>query len=123
MECSICFSALDIEGTKMKLGCGHEYHTTCINTWLDKSCTCPLCRCVVSRVTAPTRVNNVVTDQMPMSVVLATVYRLLREYANADDIGEKNYKKNILYDLIRRHHLNYDNRVCIALAEHNLPMM
>lgn len=42
-ECSICFEKInknDIE----KTSCSHYYHSECIEKWLDKKGTCPLCR-------------------------------------------------------------------------------
>ena len=122
MDCSICFCTLQTEGCdNKKLCCGHEYHTACINTWLEKSRTCPLCRCDVTELGASSAEGFDVP--VPMSVILARFRRLLREYANADDIDEKNFKKHRLYDMIRRYHLSYDDRVCIALSEHNLPVI
>eukprot|EP00928_Gymnodinium_smaydae_P043417 TRINITY_DN29090_c0_g1_i1.p1 TRINITY_DN29090_c0_g1~~TRINITY_DN29090_c0_g1_i1.p1 ORF type:complete len:1467 (-),score=317.12 TRINITY_DN29090_c0_g1_i1:48-4256(-) len=50
--CSICTSDL-AEGEKaVKLDCGHMFHTDCIEQWLEKRPTCPLCRTVVFDHTA-----------------------------------------------------------------------
>merc|ERR1719296_600096 len=43
-ECCICFEE-NIIGTKVaRLPCGHVYHRPCIEGWLSKHCTCPVCR-------------------------------------------------------------------------------
>tara|TARA_B100001287_G_C22495098_1_gene440830 strand:- start:38 stop:448 length:411 start_codon:yes stop_codon:yes gene_type:complete len=40
--CSIC---LDEEKNNLsKLECGHLYHKNCIEEWLEKDLTCPICR-------------------------------------------------------------------------------
>lgn len=41
-ECSICHESLieDIHKTE----CGHSYHKNCLDSWIKKSKTCPLCR-------------------------------------------------------------------------------
>jgi len=41
-ECPICFSGY--EKTACRLKCGHMFHEACLNSWMEKSATCPLCR-------------------------------------------------------------------------------
>ena len=42
MECSICLDIIqtDKKGTR----CGHIFHRTCLELWMDKNTTCPICR-------------------------------------------------------------------------------
>lgn len=41
MSCSICFERAD---PKVNLSCGHEFHHSCLATWLTKNDSCPMCR-------------------------------------------------------------------------------
>lgn len=43
-ECSICFLEFNINDKVPRLPCGHFFHGECINEWLQKKCTCPICR-------------------------------------------------------------------------------
>lgn len=46
-DCSICFECK--EDKKLKyLSCKHSFHVKCINKWLKKNDTCPLCRTPVA---------------------------------------------------------------------------
>lgn len=45
MECSICLEKITEE--KKVLKCYHEFHTQCINLWLNEKKECPECRTVV----------------------------------------------------------------------------
>ncbi len=40
--CSICIRSL--KDNIKKLNCGHEFHQNCIQQWLNKNNTCPICR-------------------------------------------------------------------------------
>jgi hypothetical protein len=40
------------EKEKKHLSCGHVFHTTCVNEWLEKHQSCPLCRKTVDKPTA-----------------------------------------------------------------------
>lgn len=43
-ECSICQEKM-LEGeTVLKLNCRHAYHANCVQSWLERHNTCPLCR-------------------------------------------------------------------------------
>ena len=49
MECSICLSSIKIK-TQSICNNNHHYHPKCINEWLDKERTCPICREVIPEV-------------------------------------------------------------------------
>ncbi|CAM8985328.1 unnamed protein product [Rhodiola kirilowii] len=44
-ECSVCLNHFEPESKINKLGCGHLFHNTCLEKWLNYwNTTCPLCR-------------------------------------------------------------------------------
>lgn len=43
-ECCICFRSHQVNDTVVRLPCGHLFHQPCIKEWLEKKCTCPICR-------------------------------------------------------------------------------
>jgi len=43
-ECGICISRFRRNETVTKLNCDHQFHKTCLDTWLDQKGQCPLCR-------------------------------------------------------------------------------
>ncbi len=50
MQCSICL--LDLKKDVRTLKCEHKYHKNCINEWISKNNTCPLCRDIISVIEA-----------------------------------------------------------------------
>ena len=43
-SCSICFEDFTIQNRiKLLSECGHEYHDSCINKWLENEKRCPVC--------------------------------------------------------------------------------
>ncbi|CAL4985806.1 unnamed protein product [Urochloa decumbens] len=53
--CSVCLAELqDGEALKMLMPCMHYFHTACLDEWLRKSATCPICRapCTAAAATA-----------------------------------------------------------------------
>lgn len=60
-DCPICFKTLATE-TIVKTNCGHAFHKSCIDTWLSRHETCPLCRTAthIKRGPCPTRRIEVV---------------------------------------------------------------
>jgi len=43
-ECCICLEENKIGSTVKRLPCGHLFHPCCIDSWISKHCTCPVCR-------------------------------------------------------------------------------
>lgn len=43
-SCSVCLESARIGDALRKLPCGHCFHVQCIDLWLYKNDTCPLCR-------------------------------------------------------------------------------
>lgn len=43
-ECLICLEEQCIGSWSCKLQCGHLFHRQCLVEWLEKHCTCPVCR-------------------------------------------------------------------------------
>lgn len=47
-SCCICQEHFDPARTKKRISCGHDqFHTVCINKWLDLSRKCPICKQLV----------------------------------------------------------------------------
>lgn len=42
--CAVCQDTYKEKETICKLPCGHEYHKDCVHPWLERHCTCPVCR-------------------------------------------------------------------------------
>lgn len=43
-SCAICLDMYSPHGKIVRIPCGHVFHYTCIDIWMMKSTTCPLCR-------------------------------------------------------------------------------
>ena len=43
INCSICLEEYTETNNITKTACGHIYHSVCINEWLERADTCPLC--------------------------------------------------------------------------------
>uniref|UniRef100_A0A803L789 RING-type domain-containing protein n=1 Tax=Chenopodium quinoa TaxID=63459 RepID=A0A803L789_CHEQI len=54
-DCVVCLEGFDAEkedncgGFKVLEQCGHKFHGSCIDEWLSKHKTCPICRGVATR--------------------------------------------------------------------------
>jgi len=43
-ECPICLKKYELEDQFIQLKCGHCFHDSCLLPWLEKTCSCPMCR-------------------------------------------------------------------------------
>lgn len=43
-HCTICMEEQECGGLALMLPCGHAFHKKCVFPWLQKHCTCPVCR-------------------------------------------------------------------------------
>jgi hypothetical protein len=43
-DCGICYEQHLNRATTFRMPCGHLYHRQCLEPWLQKHCTCPVCR-------------------------------------------------------------------------------
>ncbi|ESO85111.1 hypothetical protein LOTGIDRAFT_168137 [Lottia gigantea] len=50
VSCPICLCPCQLEETLTILCCQHLFHPLCIQAWLAKSGTCPVCRCTINAV-------------------------------------------------------------------------
>jgi hypothetical protein len=54
VECSICLECLTcVSVVKFVLPCSHEFHDSCIQTWLETKKTCPICRMNIKNESPP----------------------------------------------------------------------
>ncbi|CAO1940519.1 unnamed protein product [Urochloa humidicola] len=52
--CSVCLAELqDGEALRMLMPCMHYFHAACLDEWLRKSATCPICRAPCTAAAAP----------------------------------------------------------------------
>ena len=65
-ECSICQEKMLEGNTILKLTCRHAYHAECVQIWLERHNTCPLCRNEMPRHVGPkkgpSRTNETTLD-------------------------------------------------------------
>lgn len=49
IECVICMTPVDTERSQMRMvtPCGHFFHPTCLQRWMDVKMECPTCRQVL----------------------------------------------------------------------------
>lgn len=42
--CAVCLDEHSVNSNATRMPCGHLYHPSCIENWLSRHCTCPVCR-------------------------------------------------------------------------------
>ena len=57
-ECSICLQLISPKEAST-LDCGHKFHTSCLEKWVERSSNCPLCRQTIeAKNDFPDAINN-----------------------------------------------------------------
>lgn len=44
IQCVLCLNELDDYDDKITLDCGHVFHLECLDNWIDRTNSCPVCR-------------------------------------------------------------------------------
>jgi len=52
-ECSVCMEVMGGACPVRKLACGHQFHHACIQRWLERNASCPLCKAETPCETSP----------------------------------------------------------------------
>ena len=66
-ECSICQEKMLTGDTVLKLTCRHAYHAECVQIWLERHNTCPLCRNEMPRHVGPKK-RQPGSNEMPLDM-------------------------------------------------------
>jgi hypothetical protein len=67
IECCICCETMDSHHQITQTVCNHRYHTWCINRWLERNSTCPICRHILREMNDHTPENTVILiDEDPV---------------------------------------------------------
>jgi hypothetical protein len=64
-NCSICISNLKNTNNLHTLNCSHVFHKNCINEWLTKQNTCPMCRAIVNTQLVNIKPLNISLPPLP----------------------------------------------------------
>ena len=67
--CAICLADMeDGEAVRQLIRCHHAYHAPCLDTWLQRSALCPLCkRSVLGSATGPPAIRVAALEMSPLS--------------------------------------------------------
>lgn len=82
-QCSVCLAEYHAEDTLRILPfCGHSFHATCIDIWLQQHSTCPVCRISLRDVPEKKRFmqpmfSSAVRSQYGMESLMANSYQCL----------------------------------------------
>lgn len=65
MECAVCLSPYtDAELLRLLPACKHAFHMSCVDQWLERHSSCPLCRAPVLEYSADQAGDDVITPEM-----------------------------------------------------------
>ena len=116
-KCPICLDSLDKIFTTV---CNHDFHESCINTWLETRNTCPMCRHMLIDRVEPHRNMNVelrnnLIDMFEYVITIRRFLNLSNRPFNLDldeDINNEELYNNELEELNRiRTLFNMERRI------------
>ncbi len=82
------------------LACGHSFHASCINRWIERRASCPLCRAIIARQNVPE------LDGLPVPPAVG--------------VGNNNHRRNTSYRIGDRVYVQTDEHSVLGVLE-NLP--
>ncbi|CAI9755762.1 unnamed protein product [Fraxinus pennsylvanica] len=76
LDCVVCLNRVS-PGEKYKIlpTCKHGFHVDCIDAWLQRHSTCPLCRCPIPRTTI--QYYSISTQDQDFDALISYLLRLL----------------------------------------------
>lgn len=83
-ECSICLTNCSPKQLKT-LPCEHQFHKKCVNKWLKKNNSCPLCRAVITPEPVPEPIRD--PDEQLRTIVHQTVATLVMNGVQISEIA------------------------------------
>jgi len=91
--CTICLAEYEAHDSMCELPCGHQFHSLCIDLWLDNNTLCPLCKHDLMSPTEVQRMANaaaspVVREAEGRDAERRTRMQLWQEQQNAVDPAE-----------------------------------
>lgn len=102
-NCSICIESFSTSGLSRTLPCNHSFHATCVDNWLEKHGTCPICRIHIT----PAKNTTPSDDELVFSInplICSYWNRFIRDYVNEIlspiDIPYQNFE--IMFDIPRQ---------------------
>jgi len=88
--CPICLCAASEspEETFSRLSCGHEFHRACLNVWLEKHVTCPICRQLVTNKQTVSFIGHQVVRLTKRETLTQRAFRYARFVGAFDNAQE-----------------------------------
>jgi hypothetical protein len=103
-ECCICFLEHEVGDKVARLPCGHFFHCHCIQEWLRKKCTCPVCRYEIETENEVYEVDRI--ERMKLRRIRIKNHELhrmtiqeLQDIAGIDTTRSRNYLIDIIKEL------------------------
>lgn len=87
-ECPVCFELMGDACPVRKLSCGHKFHHSCIQRWLQRNSSCPLCKAVTPETQAgkdkPLRIDLGHQEMARVVHELEDIFRAVHQVAGPD---------------------------------------
>eukprot|EP00429_Kryptoperidinium_foliaceum_P101188 CAMPEP_0176254888 /NCGR_PEP_ID=MMETSP0121_2-20121125/36762_1 /TAXON_ID=160619 /ORGANISM="Kryptoperidinium foliaceum, Strain CCMP 1326" /LENGTH=185 /DNA_ID=CAMNT_0017594707 /DNA_START=29 /DNA_END=583 /DNA_ORIENTATION=+ len=86
-ECSVCFENMGGACPVRRLACGHGFHHSCIQRWLQQQASCPLCKADAPAAPAPAPEFKVDLGHQEMSQImteLEDIFMAIHQCAGPD---------------------------------------
>eukprot|EP01006_Ploeotia_vitrea_P042917 TRINITY_DN66672_c11_g4_i2.p2 TRINITY_DN66672_c11_g4~~TRINITY_DN66672_c11_g4_i2.p2 ORF type:complete len:194 (-),score=82.08 TRINITY_DN66672_c11_g4_i2:169-750(-) len=89
--CAICLSEFEDGESVRELRCRHHFHKSCVDQWLQKKKTCPLCNQVITQAVD---VHNVEADVASHDVAVEQPEECKDDFSNSNSNNNNNSNSN-----------------------------